>query len=74
MSPAGRPPLSGERKEDQIRVRLTGEEKALIDAAATAAGKPSTVWVRDLALATAASELAAAAEIAAAQPAPKKKA
>lgn len=66
MSPAGRPPLSGERKDDQVRVRLTADEKALIDAAAALDGKVTTVWVRDLALATAAERTA--------KPAPKKKA
>lgn len=69
MSPAGRPPISGERKNDQVRVLVTAAEKAALDAAATAAGKQTATWVREIAL-------AAAAEIAASQakPAGKKKA
>lgn len=66
MSPAGRPPLDEEdRRDGQIRVRVTAAEKEILDSAADASGKPTTTWLRDLGL-------AAAAEIAAA--APKKKA
>lgn len=65
MSPGGRPPLSGERKFDQVRIRLTAEEKAVLDAAAESAGKPTGTWLRDLGLAAAAEQ--------AADSAPKKK-
>ncbi len=61
MSPAGRPPISGERKNDQIRIAVTADEKAALDAAAASLGKPTGTWIREMAL-------AAAAEIAAAAP------
>lgn len=64
MSPAGRPPLSGERKHEVIQIRLTKSEKDSIDAGAAAAGSPTATWLRDLGL-------AAAAEIVATLPAKK---
>ncbi len=69
MSPAGRPPMSGERKTAVLQIRLTDAEKATIDSAAAAIGQATGAWLRDLGL-------AAAAEIAASQakPAGKKKA
>jgi hypothetical protein len=48
----GRPPLTPEqRKASMFSVRLTAEERALVDAAATAAGykKPSK-WARQVLL------------------------
>lgn len=47
MSPAGRPPLSGESKEQRIVIRATDSERALLDAAAADAGKPTSTWARD---------------------------
>lgn len=47
MSPAGRPPLAGETKEERLMVRLTSAEKEQIDNAAIAAKKPTATWARD---------------------------
>lgn len=65
MSPAGRPPMSGERKTAVLQIRLTDSEKETIDAAAAADGQPTGAWLRDMGLAAAAEQAAAA---------PKKKA
>ena len=47
MSPAGRPPLSDSRKSDRFQIMLTTDERALLDSAATFAGKPTSTWARD---------------------------
>ncbi|MDZ4685028.1 MAG: hypothetical protein SH850_08050 [Planctomycetaceae bacterium] len=47
MSPAGRPPLAGERKLDRMMIRLTEAEREQLDAAAIKAGKPTSTWARD---------------------------
>ncbi|WP_390625422.1 plasmid mobilization protein [Paludisphaera soli] len=40
--------MSGERKSDRpLRIRLTDEERAKLDAAAKAAGSPTSTWARD---------------------------
>jgi uncharacterized protein (DUF1778 family) len=45
----GRPPLSDEERRDKpLRIRLTDEERELIDEAAENAGEPSSAWARDL--------------------------
>lgn len=46
-------PATGRIREDAIEVRVTGQERAAIEAAAVAAGKGVSVWMRDLALAAA---------------------
>lgn len=50
----GRPTISGEVKENTLRIRLTDDERKVLDAAAVANGKPTGTWVRELALAAAA--------------------
>ncbi len=45
--PKGRPAISGERKRDVLRIRLDGAERALLDSAAAASGKPTSTWARD---------------------------
>lgn len=52
----GRPTISGEVKENTLRIRLTDDERKVLDAAAAANGKPTGTWVRELALAAAASQ------------------
>ncbi len=47
MSPAGRPPLSGESKEQRIVIRATEGERAELDTAAVKIGKPTSTWARD---------------------------
>ena len=37
-------------KETQVQIRLTRDEKIIIDAAAERAGSFTSVWLRDLAL------------------------
>lgn len=46
-------PATGRVREDAIEVRVTAQERAAIEAAAVAAGKGTSVWIRDLALAAA---------------------
>lgn len=53
MSPAGRPPLSDSRKDERLVIRLTVNEKSLIDAGASASGKQTSEWVRGLLLSAA---------------------
>ncbi len=60
MSPAGRPPLSGERKKIRLEVLLTDDERALLDSAAKIVGKPTSTWGRDTLLETARQIVAAA--------------
>lgn len=43
----GRPALTGERKQDVLRIRLDAAERALLDSAAAASGKPTSTWARD---------------------------
>ncbi len=50
MSPAGRPPLSGERKNIRFIMMLNELEREHLDAAAAIAGKPVSTWARDLLL------------------------
>lgn len=59
MSPAGRPPLAGTRKQERIEVRFTEDEKATIDAAVAILGKPTATWARDSLLALAREVIAA---------------
>ncbi len=66
MTPAGRPPISGERQNQRIEVRFTDAERSVIEAAVTLAGVKTATWARDVLL-------AAAAELTAAQSAPRKK-
>ncbi len=50
----GRKPLSGKRKSDRpLRIRLTDEERAELDRAASKGGKPTATWARELLLAAA---------------------
>jgi uncharacterized protein (DUF1778 family) len=50
----GRPPLAeGERKGHMMRVRMTHEERALIDKAARKDGKDTSAWARALLVAKA---------------------
>jgi uncharacterized protein (DUF1778 family) len=50
----GRKAISGERKSDRpLRIRLTDEERAKLDAAAEAAGSPTSTWARDVLFAAA---------------------
>lgn len=47
----GRPPIAEEkRRSDHIKVLITEAERAELDQAAEAAGKPVSTWVRDVAL------------------------
>jgi uncharacterized protein (DUF1778 family) len=47
----GRKALSGTPKSERpLRIRLTDEERALLDQAAEAEGKPTSSWLRDVAL------------------------
>ena len=48
-----RPPAADEPRERHLGIRLTAAESAEIAAAATRAGSPASVWVRDTALAAA---------------------
>lgn len=44
----GRKPLSGKRKsETPLRIRLTEEERRLLDRAATKAKLPTSTWARE---------------------------
>lgn len=54
MAPAGRPPISGERKANRLQVLLTDDERAAIDARAESLGKPTSTHARDVLLADAA--------------------
>lgn len=47
------PPLLGEKKTERLMIRLTTDEKHLIDAAAIANKTPTATWVRDLVLSAA---------------------
>ena len=50
----GRKPLSEEPKTNRpLRVLLTDSERAELDAAAVAAGVPTSTWARDLLLSAA---------------------
>jgi uncharacterized protein (DUF1778 family) len=50
----GRKAISGTRKTDRpLRVRLTDEERTILDRAARAAGKPTSTWARDVLIAAA---------------------
>gem|GEM_PF-4797920 len=73
MSPAGRPPLAGERKQERLMIRLTEDEKATIDAAVAILGKATATWARD-SLLTLAREVIATESAAAPKPARKRKA
>ena len=47
----GRPPIAVEkRRSDHIKVLITDAERAELDQAAEAAGKPVSAWVREVAL------------------------
>ena len=51
----GRKPLAGEATtETPLRIRLTAGQRRLLDAAAAAAGRPTSTWAREVLLATAA--------------------
>jgi len=51
----GRKAISGVPKtETPLRIRLTAEERALLDAASEGEGKPTSTWARDVVLAAAA--------------------
>lgn len=45
--PKGRPAISGSRKFAKLDIRVTDDEKAEIDSAASKIGKPSATWARD---------------------------
>jgi len=48
---AGRPPLpDAQRRDKPLRVRLSDEERALIDDAAKRHGKPTAKWAREVLL------------------------
>ena len=49
----GRKPLTNEVKAGMLLVRVTAAERVELDTAAAAAGKPTSTWVRDLALSAA---------------------
>lgn len=49
----GRKPLDKTAKLDQLRILLTSDERAELDAAASSAGQPTSSWARDLLLAAA---------------------
>lgn len=49
----GRKPLSDIRKFAVLTLRLTEDEREELDAAALAAGSPTSTWARDLLLAAA---------------------
>jgi uncharacterized protein (DUF1778 family) len=50
----GRKAISGTRKTDRtLRIRLTDDERDVIDRAAEVVGKPASTWARDLLLAAA---------------------
>lgn len=68
MSPAGRPPLAGSRKNERIEVRFTDAEKQRVTSAAEIAGQPVATWARDALLASAEHVIATAAK----KPAKKK--
>lgn len=47
-----RPPLSDSRKTDSpLRIRLTEQERAVLDRAATQASLPTSAWARQVLLA-----------------------
>lgn len=47
----GRKPISKDVKTDRpLRIRLTDEERAIIDAAAKVAGRATSSWSRDILL------------------------
>ena len=51
MARTGRPPLPDtDRKGCTFRVRMTDEDKAVIDAAAVAADKAASEWAREILL------------------------
>ena len=41
----GRPPVTGQSRDEIIRVRMTAEERAELQAEADAAGKPLALWI-----------------------------
>jgi hypothetical protein len=47
MTPAGRPPVTGEARDEIVRVRMTSAERAKLQAQADAAGKPLALWIHD---------------------------
>jgi len=47
MSPAGRPPISGDSKEERVVIRVNEAEREQLDAAAALAGKPISTWARE---------------------------
>lgn len=50
----GRKTISGTRKSERtVRIRVTDEERAALDEAASLAGKPVSTWARDILLAIA---------------------
>lgn len=50
VNPRGRPQMpEGKQREKPLRIRLTPEERHVLDAAATACGEPHTsTWARDV--------------------------
>lgn len=57
----GRPRLKESEKKErrvQLAIKLSEAERSTIDAAAVRAGKPSSTWVRELALSAAGQEQA----------------
>ena len=45
----GRPPLPDEERRDKpLRIRMTDDERALVDEAAQQAGVPTSQWARDV--------------------------
>ncbi len=41
----GRPPVTGQSRDEIIRVRMTTEERATLQARADAAGIPLALWI-----------------------------
>lgn len=50
MSPSGRLPLSDAAKNERLVIRVTSNERAMLDAGAKCAGKSTSTWARDLLL------------------------
>lgn len=55
----GRKPLADTAKSGMFYIRVTTEERAELDTAASAAGVPTSTWARDLLLSAARAPVAA---------------